>query len=178
MAVVGVPRFAGKIGLVITVPDAVVAAAFYEEAFNAREVARYIVPRHPPNVGPVKGVTLKIGDAVIEIATANPRTPANINKWGAETPEMLGGFSAIITLYVDDVDRILAQAVAAGARQAGPVQDVPSGDRATAVEDPFGHVWALVAVNEEVSVAEHNRRWDESVSPAGRGPAPRLEITS
>jgi PhnB protein len=136
------------------------------------------VPRHPPNVGSVKGVTLKIGDAVIEVATANPRTPVNINKWGAKTPEMLGGFSVVVTLYVDDVDRALAQALAAGARQAGPVQDVPAGDRVTVVEDPFGHAWTLVAVNEEMSVAEHNRRWDASVSPTHRGQGPRMEITN
>jgi uncharacterized glyoxalase superfamily protein PhnB len=178
MAIRGMPRFAGQIGVTITVPDAVTAAAFYTRAFGAQEIARYVVPRHPPGAGPVKGVTLRIGDAVIQVATAIPRTPENMDKWGAKIPELLGGFSTIMALYVEDADSLLAQVVAAGARQTGPVQNALMGDRVTVVEDPFGHAWALVTVNEEISVEEHNRRWDEAAPPAHRGQAPRLEITS
>jgi PhnB protein len=158
MALAGIPRFAGKISIVVSVPDAAEAAAFYARAFGGEEIARYIVDRHPPSVGPVKGVTMRIGEAVISISTANPRTPQTMDKWGAKTPRVLGGFSTMLTLYVDDVDAVAARAVAAGAWQHGATEDATFGDRVAIIEDPFGHAWALLTVKEEMTVAEHNRR--------------------
>lgn len=73
MALQEIPKFAGTIGITIAVPDSVAAAEFYSKAFGATAVARYIVPHH--GVEKVKGVTLRIGAAVIELSTANPRTP-------------------------------------------------------------------------------------------------------
>jgi PhnB protein len=165
-------------GIAIAVRDAAAAAEFYRDAFGAEEVARYLVEQHSPSVGPVKGVTVRIGEAVINVSTANPRTTETMNKWGAKTPEMLAGFSTVMTLYVDDVEAALARALRAGALQRGPVEDVATGDRATIVEDPFGHPWALVVEKEQVSVEEHNRRWDAVVRPELRGRGPQLMLHS
>jgi uncharacterized glyoxalase superfamily protein PhnB len=46
-------------------------------------------------------------------------------------------------LYVEDADAAMAQAVAAGGKQRGPVADMPYGDRQGGVVDPSGNTWWL-----------------------------------
>ena len=46
-------------------------------------------------------------------------------------------------IYVPDVDRMFAQALAAGATEQRPVADQFYGDRTGTLVDPFGHVWSL-----------------------------------
>jgi PhnB protein len=159
MAVQGVPQHSAGMLLTLYVEDAAVAAAFYRDAFGAEEIARYLVPRHPSGVGPVKSVHLRIGATVLLVATANPRTPETMTKWGACTPRALQGFSSVVALDVDDVDAALARALAAGARQIHPPEDTLWGDRVAVIEDPFGHPWGLRRATEEITVEEHNRRW-------------------
>jgi PhnB protein len=95
-----------------------------------------------------------------------------MDKWGAKTPKMLGGFGTVLTLYVDDVEMTLARAVEAGARQRAPIEDAVHGDRVAIIVDPFGHPWGLVTVKEEITAAEYNRRLATLVGPDG----PRVEI--
>ncbi len=173
MSVIGIPNFAGSLVVTITVPDAHVAGEFYGRAFSAEEMARYVVPRAPAGTTPVKQVHLRIGGATVLVSSANPRNAETMERFGAKPPRMLNGFSSVLTLYVEDVDAALRRAVAAGAREAAAPQDSLWGDRIAAIEDPFGHVWGLAAVIEEISVAEHNRRWEAA---SKRGSAPRLEL--
>ncbi len=173
MAINGLSNFAGELVVTITVPDALVAAEFYARAFGAEEIARYVVPRAPEGTSPVKQVHLKIGAAVVLVSTANPRTAKSLDRFGAKSPEMLNGFSSVLTLYVADVDVAVARACVAGAREQAPAQNSFWGDRFCIVQDPFGHVWGLAAVIEEISVEEHNRRW---AAASKRGDAPYLAI--
>ena len=46
-------------------------------------------------------------------------------------------------LYVDDVDKIVNQAVAEGAKVLMEVEDQFWGDRYGSIEDPFGHRWSI-----------------------------------
>jgi PhnB protein len=61
-------------------------------------------------------------------------------------------------VYVDDVDAVVARAVAAGAKLTRPVADQFYGDRSGGVTDPFGHVWYLMTHVEDVSDEEMQRR--------------------
>ena len=171
----GHPSFHRRFGITLTVADAETAASFYVRAFGAEEIARYLVPDHPPVVGPVKSVHLRIGAMVVNVSTANPRDAATVDKWGAKTPAMPKGFSAVFTLYVDDMDATLARAVDAGARRVSGLEDTLWGDRVTVIEDPFGHPWGLAKEIEEITVEEHNRRWAELAAKRGKANAPYLK---
>ena len=70
----------------------------------------------------------------------------------------LGRASTIFQLCVDNIDDVVDRAVAAGATIRTPVEDADWGDRVATIIDPFGHIWALAAINREISVAEFNAR--------------------
>src|SRR6266700_186358 len=78
---------------------------------------------------------------------------------GFRGPLSLGGSSVTIHLYVEDVDAVARQAVAAGARMLRPVQDQFYGDRSGTLTDPFGHVWMVATHKEDVSVEEMQKRF-------------------
>jgi PhnB protein len=61
-------------------------------------------------------------------------------------------------IYVNDVDRVFRQALAAGATQLRPVVDQFYGDRSGTLADPFGHVWTVATHVEDVSPEEMDRR--------------------
>jgi PhnB protein len=62
---------------------------------------------------------------------------------GQTSPESLGGSSAGVMLYVPDVDKAFARAVAAGAKAEAPPMDMFWGDRYCKFVDPFGHKWSM-----------------------------------
>ena len=68
-----------------------------------------------------------------------------------------------ILLYVDDVDALTAQAVAAGATLVRPVQDQFYGDRSGVLTDPFGHMWSIATHKEDISPEEMNRRMEAAM---------------
>lgn len=59
---------------------------------------------------------------------------------------------------VEDVDALVARAVAAGATLLRPVTDEFYGDRVAALQDPFGHRWRFSTHIEDVSEQEMQRR--------------------
>jgi PhnB protein len=63
-----------------------------------------------------------------------------------------------IMLYVEDVDKAAAQAVAAGIKTERAVQDQFYGDRSGNFVDPFGHSWTIATHKEDVSMEEMERR--------------------
>jgi uncharacterized glyoxalase superfamily protein PhnB len=79
---------------------------------------------------------------------------------GAQSPKSLGGITGTVFLYVENVDALHAQAVAAGATVRVPVMDMFWGDRTGRVIDPFGHEWAIATHKEDVSVEEMKKRAD------------------
>lgn len=188
MAIKGVPSFAGNLAITLTVHDAAEAAEFYCRAFGAAEIARYLVPRHPKSsAGPVKAVHLRIGQAVIHVATANtPESDARdrcahthtMDDGDSHTAERSGTkgsleeFSTVISLFFPNVDVTVARAVVAGAQLIQPAQDTPWGDRVAVIVDPFGHPWGLASVTAEITVEEHNQRLADL---AGNG-CPVLEL--
>ena len=77
---------------------------------------------------------------------------------GSRSPHSLGGTTAGIMLYVEDVDKVFDQAVRAGAQAEGPVADMFWGDRYGRLRDPFGHSWSVATHKEDVSPAEMQKR--------------------
>lgn len=64
-------------------------------------------------------------------------------------------------LYVEDVDAMAANAMAAGATVVEEVQDKFYGDRSGTFRDPFGHTWYLATHKEDLSPEEMDRRMKE-----------------
>jgi len=135
----------------LVVRDADRAIAFYEAAFGATEKTRLTTPD-----GKVGHAELVIGDSVIMLAD-------EIEQWGNQSPESLGGCASSLMLYVDNVDEQFQQALDAGATEKEPVQDQFYGDRSGTLVDPFGHEWALGTHTEDVSEEEVQRRWRDMI---------------
>ena len=84
---------------------------------------------------------------------ARRRAPRN----QALSPNTIGGSPVSIHLYVEDVDAVVARAVAAGAKLIRPVADQFYGDRTGGIEDPFGYRWFIATRKEDLTVDEIRR---------------------
>lgn len=107
------------------------AIEFYKKAFNAVEIHRI-----PGPGGKLMHGAIRIGDSMLMLADEFP-------EWGSKGPKTLAGTPVTIHLYVENVDAVFAQAVAAGATPAMPVADMFWGDRYGMLVDPFGHSWSV-----------------------------------
>lgn len=114
------------ISVMLAVPDAPRAAAWYRQAMGAEELW---------NLGSVIGLT--IGGAPILLGE-----PSN-NGW--DYPERLGMPSARVEVFCDDPDAFIERAVAAGAKgrtYPAKIHEMPWGPhRQGTFADPFGHLW-------------------------------------
>ena len=122
------------------------AIEFYKKAFGATELFRFPTPD-----GKIGHAEIKIGDSPIMLADEYPTM-------GYKGPQSLGGSPVSIMIYVEDVDTIFNQAVAAGATVKEAVTDKFYGDRLGTVTDPFGHVWHISTHKEDVSLEEMQKR--------------------
>jgi PhnB protein len=130
----------------LIVKDAARAIEFYKKAFGATELMRM-----PGPDGKIGHAEIKIGDSPIMLADEVPGM-------GFRSPESLGGSPISILLYVEDVDVVFSEALAAGAKVQRPVADQFYGDRTGGVTDPFGHVWYIATHKEDVSPEEMKKR--------------------
>jgi PhnB protein len=136
----------------LMIRDAARALDFYKEAFGATELMRMADP-----AGHIAHAEIRIGDAPIMIADEDPR---NFNL----SPQSLGGSSAFIHVYVDDVDSFARRAERGGARVLEPPADYPYGDRRGKFADPFGHVWMVATHQRDVTAEQMKADWDRSVA--------------
>ncbi len=132
----------------INIKDAKAAISFYKSAFDAKEVGRITMPD-----GSIAHAELQLGDSKIMLAEES-------EQWGNKSPQTLGGSPVSLCLYVEDVDAVFAQALAAGATVADgmEVKDQFYGDRTGSLTDPFGHKWTIMTHKEDVSFAEMQTR--------------------
>ena len=134
------------------------AIEFYKRAFGATELLRMSDPQ-----GRVGHAEIKIGDSVIMLADEHPAM-------GYRGPRSLGGSSVSILLYLVAPDAVFEGAVKAGGPAQRPVADQFYGDRSGTLEDPFGHVWTVATLVEDVPPEEMQRRAEaamKSAAPAG-----------
>ncbi len=128
------------------VKDAGSAIEFYKRAFGATESMR------------IADANGKVGHAEIKIGAATIMLTDEWPEMGFRGPQSLGGSPVRVHLYVEDVDSIARQAIAAGAKELRPVEDQFYGDRSGILEDPFGHVWSIGTHTEDVSPEEIQKR--------------------
>lgn len=127
------------------------AASFYEAAFGAVELFRNALPD-----GTLLLIEMAVGDGRLLLSDEVPQL-------GALAPPTIGGTPALMTVEVDDVDGVVAQAEAAGAELEMPVQEMYFGERYGVVRDPFGHRWAICTRREGLTPDEIQERTPPSV---------------
>lgn len=113
----------------LIVPDADRAIAWYAEALGATELW---------NLGGVGG--LQIAGAPFFVHAVNPASESE------SSPAQVGGTSTRVELFVDEPERVLARALAAGAEPTSPIVEHkrPWGlHRQGGFRDPFGHHWSV-----------------------------------
>lgn len=130
----------------LIVKGAARALEFYKKAFNAQELYRMDAPG-----GTIGHAEIQIGDSRIMLSDEFP-------EMGARSPETLGGSPIGLCIYVENVDVLFKQAVAAGGKEERPVKDQFYGDRSGTLRDPFGHQWTIATHKEDVSPEEMARR--------------------
>ena len=104
------------------------AVAFYEEAFGASVL-------HRVGDGDDIVAQLGVGDAAFWVAG----TSSSLKRL---SPRAAGGATSRTLLVVDDPERVVRNAVAAGAAETSPVSN-EHGWRLGRIVDPFGHEWEI-----------------------------------
>jgi PhnB protein len=146
MAVKKVPEGYNRVSPYLIVDGAERALDFYKKAFGAVELFRHKAP-----TGKIGHAEVRIGDTVVMLADVHP-------DFDAHGPTHYGGSPISLHMYVEDVDAVARQAIAAGAKVKRPVGDQFYGDRLGTFEDPFGHTWHISSHIEDVPGDELDRR--------------------
>ncbi len=123
------PAPAPQISVMLIVPDAAAAVAWYRAALGAE--VRW-------DLGGVAG--LDVDGAPFFLHEVNPGNPLE------DSPDHVGQTSVRIEVFVEDPDDFIARAVAAGAQHGAPVtaHQMPWGThRQGGFQDPYGHRWSV-----------------------------------
>lgn len=120
----------------LTIRGASDAISFYEKALGATERHRISAPD-----GTIANAEILVGDSVILIRDETSDLPG---------PTTLGNTPVMIHLSVGDVDVVSKQAIEAGMEVLVPVDDRFYGNRDGRFRDPYGHIWIISSVIEEV----------------------------
>lgn len=130
----------------LTIKNAADAIGFYQKAFGAELILKMDMP-----TGAVMHAEMRVGQALFMLSEQN-------DDWGTKSPPMLNGTPVGVMIYVQDVDALVEQAVAAGATLTMPPTDQFYGDRMACLLDPFGHNWMFSTHVEDVSEQELMQR--------------------
>jgi PhnB protein len=122
----------------IIVEDAEQAVAFFKKAFGVTENYRLTMSN-----GTISHCELKLGDSILNVGTAMEGWPAH---------------GLIAQIFVEDADAVFKRATEAGAEVVMPMTDMFFGSREGRVADPFGNVWTIATLKEEVGPEEMQRR--------------------
>ena len=122
----------------IIVDDAEQAVAFFKQAFKASETYRLTL-----SSGKITHCEIRLGDSIFNLG-------ASMDGWPAH--------GLVAQIYVEDSDALFDRAVQAGAKVIMPMTDMFFGSREGRLADPFGNVWTIATLKEEVSPAEMQRR--------------------
>jgi len=139
MAAKPIPEGYHSLTTYLAVENAAEAIEFYKRAFGARESLRM-----PGPDGSIGHAELDIGDSKLMLSDPFPQSTVR-------APGEVGGTTASVFMYVEDVDAVVKQAVDAGATMTMEVADQFWGDRFGTVADPFGHVWSIATHVEDLT---------------------------
>jgi PhnB protein len=137
------------------VRGAAAAIEFYKTVFGATEILRM-----PGPDGRIAHAEIKIGDSIVMLADENPGR-------GVMSPQTIGGYSAGMMVYIENVDAVVKKAIERGARALHPIKDQFYGDRSGSILDPFGHMWTIATHVEDVSEEELKKRMSAMSHAAG-----------
>ena len=154
MAVQPIPEGYHSVTPYLAVDDAAKAIEYYKTAFGAEERVRMDAPG-----GKIGHAEIEIGDSLIMLSDPFPESSST-------PPKELGGSTASVFLYVEDVDAVVQRAVEAGAIVKTDVEDQFWGDRFGTIEDPFGHIWSVATHVEDVSPEEIEQRAKAAMAQA------------
>ena len=105
--------------------------SFYQRAFGAKELRRF-----SNDDGSIHVAELEIDGAMFHIHEVTAKNHFF-------SPEKNNGTTVCIGLFVPDVDRVMKNAVNAGAKEMSAAQDFDYGYRQGVIKDPFGHIWQI-----------------------------------
>lgn len=142
MATKPIPEGYHTLTTYLAVDDAAKAIEFYKRAFGAEERVRMDAPG-----GKISHAELAIGDSLLMLSDPFPQSSST-------PPKELGGTSASVFMYVENVDEVVKQAVDAGAKVLIEVEEQFWGDRFGTVADPFGHTWSIATHVQDLSPEE------------------------
>jgi len=122
----------------IVVDNAEEAITFLKRALGATERYRLTL-----SSGKITHCELKVGDSIVNLGESMEGWPAH---------------GLVAQIYVENSDALFEQAVAAGASVIMPMTDMFFGSREGRISDPFGNIWTIATLKEEVSPDEMQRR--------------------
>ncbi|MDB5126363.1 VOC family protein [Mucilaginibacter sp.] len=114
----------------LIIPNGITDVSFYTKAFGAEEMRRFSNDDDSIHV-----VEFSINGAIFHMH----------EQWETKlvSPQRAGASTVSVNIFVEDVDAVVEQAVAAGAEITSPVQDFDYGYRQGDIIDPFGHCWQI-----------------------------------
>jgi len=122
----------------IIVDDPEQAVAFLKKALGATESYRLTM-----SDGKIAHCELRIGNSILNLG-------ASMEGWPAH--------GLVAQIYVEDSDALFQRALHAGAKVIMPMTDMFFGSREGRLADPFGNVWIIATLKEEVPPEEMQRR--------------------
>jgi PhnB protein len=143
-SVSAVPKDFHTVTPFLIVDNAAGLIEFIQKAFNGRQ--NFIMKDEDNKI---MHATVTIGDSTIMLCDVMENTPAQ---------------SAMLYLYLPDVDTVYKKAIEAKANSFREPKDEFYGDRAGAVKDAWGNVWWIATHIEEVAPAELERRSKQAMS--------------
>ena len=105
--------------------------SFYTKAFGAIELRRWT-----NDDGSLHVAELSIDGSLFHLHEESIRS-------AQFSSEKYNGTTALIGLFVPDVNAVMNSAIAAGATEMSPAQDYDYGYRQGEIKDPFGHTWLI-----------------------------------
>ncbi len=105
--------------------------SFYVEGLGAVELRQFA-----NDDGSIHVAELSIEGAIFHLHEESPEK-------GSFDPMRNNGITAIVGLFVPDVDALMKKAIKAGATEISPAQDYEYGYRQGEIKDPFGHHWLI-----------------------------------
>ncbi|MCQ6961364.1 VOC family protein [Mucilaginibacter aquariorum] len=114
----------------LIIPNGITDVSFYTKAFGAEETRRF-----SNDDGSIHVVEFSINGSTFHMH----------EQWATKlvSPQRAGASTVSVNIFVEDVDAVVEQAVAAGAKITSPVQDFDYGYRQGDIIDPFGHCWQI-----------------------------------
>ena len=129
--------------------DAKKAIDFYVQALGAKVLEQF----EDKHLGIIVHSALEVNGGIFAVVDSAP-------DWGNHSPSDIGGTAVLMQLIVDDPDTTGKQMEQLGAEVVFPIADQFYGHREGRLRDPFGHLWMITKIVEELSPEEIQRRVD------------------